>query len=63
MIWLNVTAILQDIRNNAERIGVDLFGPILPPPGDPLYEELVKGRRVAREKALVIVREHQLATN
>jgi hypothetical protein len=61
MVWLNVTATLQNIRINAALIGLDLSDRFLPPLDDVLYDELVRKKSVARERALALVREHHLA--
>lgn len=60
MLWINVTAILQNIRTNAELIGLDLSDRFLPALDDVLYDELVRKKSLAREGALALVRERRL---
>jgi hypothetical protein len=57
---INVSDILHRIRHNAARIGVDLSAPFFPPPGEPLFERVIRTAKKDRDKALALFHEHRI---
>lgn len=57
MFMLNVTDMLARLRENASKLGIDLSDPFFPPPGDPLFQQVVLDAEEDREKVRAKVRE------
>jgi hypothetical protein len=57
MFMLNVTATLARLRENASKLGIDLSDPLFPPPGDPLFQQVMVDAEEDREKVRAKVRE------